>query len=142
MRKITDKVIMEFKEYLIWGEKSENTIEKYIRDITFFARWLCGKEVTKILVLEYKKELCKKYASASVNGAISSLNSFFGFMEWHDARIKSLKIQRQIFSNEKRELTKAEYERLLRAAKNKNDKRLYFLMQTVCSTGIRISDDI
>ena len=92
MRKITNELILSFKNYLIEEEKSENTIEKYIRDITFFMAWLCSQEVTKVLALEYKKELCEKYAPASVNVAISSLNSFFVFMEWHDIRIKALKI--------------------------------------------------
>ena len=101
--------------------------------------WLSGQEVTKILVLEYKKELCEKYAPASVNSVISSLNSFFTFMEWHEIRIKALKIQRQIFSSIDKELTKAEYERLLTVAKSKKNERLYYLMQTICSTGIRVS---
>lgn len=119
MRKITNEFISNFKTYLIEEEKSENTIEKYIRDVTFFMIWLNDKEVTKILALEYKKELCEKYAPSSVNAAISSLNSFFAFIGWHDIRIKALKIQRQIFSNKDKELTKAEYERLLTAAKAK-----------------------
>lgn len=140
MRKITNELIISFKNYLIEEEKSENTIEKYIRDITFFMAWLCGQEVTKILALDYKKELCKKYAPASVNAAISSLNSFFAFMEWHDIRIKALKIQRQIFSSKDKELTKAEYERLLTAANDKKNQRLYYLIQTVASTGIRVSE--
>ena len=131
---------MSFKNYLFEEEKSENTIEKYIRDITFFMTWICGQEVTKILALDYKKQLCEKYAPASVNAAISSLNSFFAYMEWHDIRIKALKIQRQIFSSKDKELTKAEYARLLTAAKNKNNERLYYLMQTICSTGIRVSE--
>ena len=80
------------------------------------------------------------YAPASVNSAISSLNSFFSYMDWHDIRIKALKIQRQIFSSKDKELTKTEYERLLTAAKNKKNERLYYLMQTICSTGIRISE--
>ena len=140
MRKITNELIHSFKNYLIEEEKSENTIEKYIRDLTFFMAWLCGQEVTKILALEYKKELCVKYAPASVNAAISSLNNFFAFMEWHDIRIKALKIQRQIFSSKDKELTKVEYERLLNAAKSKKNERLYYLMQTICSTGIRVSE--
>ena len=102
MRKITNELIESFKNYLIEEEKSENTIEKYIRDITFFMTWLCGQEVTKILALEYKKELCEKYAPASVNAAISSLNSFFAFMEWHDIRIKALKIQKSSIKNLKK----------------------------------------
>lgn len=140
MKKITNELILSFKNYLTEEEKSENTIEKYIRDISFFMVWLCDREVTKILALEYKKELCEKYAPASVNSVISSLNSFFAFMEWHDIRIKALKIQRQIFSSMDKELTKAEYERLLTAANNKNNERLYLLMQTICSTGIRVSE--
>ena len=140
MRKITNELIHSFKTYLIEEEKSENTIEKYIRDVTLFMMWLAGREVTKILALEYKKELCEKYAPSSVNAAISSLNSFFAFIGWHDIRIKTLKIQRQIFSNKDKELTKSEYERLLTAAKSKKNERLYLLMQTICSTGIRVSE--
>ena len=140
MRKITNELIESFKNYLIEEEKSENTIEKYIRDITFFMAWLCGQEVTKILALEYKKVLCEKYAPASVNAAISSLNSFFAFVEWHDIRIKALKIQRQIFSSKDKELTKVEYERLLTAANDKKNQRLYYLIQTIASTGIRVSE--
>ncbi len=140
MKVIKNESISKFKEYLICEEKSKNTIEKYIRDVNFFMVWLGGCEVTKVLALEYKKELCKKYAPASVNGAISSLNSFFSFMEWHDIRIKILKIQKRIFSSKEKELTKAEYERLLIAAKSKKNERLYYLMQTICSTGIRISE--
>ena len=97
MRKITERHILKFENYLKEEEKSRNTIEKYTRDITFFMVWLCGREVTKLLVLEYKKELCEKYAPASVNSIISSLNSYFEFMKWHDIRIRVLKIQRQIF---------------------------------------------
>lgn len=140
MRKITNELIESFKNYLIEEEKSENTIEKYVRDITFFMAWLCGQEVTKMLALDYKKVMCEKYAPASVNAAISSLNSFFAYMEWHDIRIKALKIQRQIFSTKDKELTKAEYERLLTAANDKKNQRLYYLIQTIASTGIRVSE--
>jgi len=140
VRTITNELICDFENYLLAEEKSKNTIEKYIRDITFFKVWLCGRQATKVLALEYKKELCEKYAPASVNSAVSSLNSFFAYMEWRDMRIKALKIQRRIFSNKDKDLTKAEYERLLNAAKSKKNERLYYLMQTICSTGIRVSE--
>ncbi len=140
MRKITEELIESFKIYLLEEEKSENTIEKYIRDITFFKAWLCGQEVTKVLALEYKKGLCEKYAPASVNAAISSLNSFFAFMGWHNIRIKALKIQRQMFLSKDKELTKAEYGRILTAARDKKNQRLYYLIQTIASTGIRVSE--
>lgn len=140
MKKITNTLIQKFREYLLNEEKAVATIEKYIRDVLVFMTWMAGAEVTKTSVLEYKQELTEKYAPASVNAALSSLNSFFIFNEWYDCKVKALKIQKQIFANKDKELTKAEYERLLLAAKQKKNQRLYFLMQTICSTGIRVSE--
>ena len=129
-----------FKIYLIDEEKSSSTLEKYIRDITVFMEWCKETKLNKSLVLEYKQELIEKYAPASVNSVLSSLNSFFVYNEWYDLKVKALKIQRQIFASKDKELTKAEYERLLTAAKQKKNQRLYYLMQTICSTGIRVSE--
>ncbi len=140
MRIITDEKITEFKRYLSEEEKAEATVEKYVRDITAFKRWLCGRNVEKAVVLEYKQRLMEAYAPASVNSILSSLNNFFVFNEWFSCRVKTLKIQRQIFLSQDKELTKAEYDRLLSAAKNEENWRLYLLMQTICSTGIRISE--
>ena len=140
MRKITNELITKFKEYLIDEEKSSATLDKYIRDITVFTQWTTGKELSKSLVLEYKQEIIEKYAPASVNSIISSLNSFFAYNEWYDLKVKSIKIQKQIFANKDKELTKAEYERLLKVAKSKNNERLYYLMQTICSSGLRVSE--
>ncbi len=140
MRKITNELITKFKEYLINEEKSAATLDKYIRDITVFMYWSNSQELSKSIVLEYKQEIIKKYAPASVNSIISSLNSFFVYNEWYDLKVKSIKIQKQIFADKDKELTKAEYERLLKAAKSKNNKRLYYLMQTICSSGLRVSE--
>ena len=137
---INEKNILKFKNFLTFEEKSDLTIEKYVRDITNFSNWLGKKGVTKKLLLEYKNLLIKKYAPASVNSIISSLNTFFIWKKKYDLKIKSLKIQKQIFSKEDKELTKDEYRRLLAAAKNKKNERLYLLMQTICSTGIRVSE--
>lgn len=140
MKKITNELIQEFKTYLVEEEKSDSTIEKYIRDITVFMNWLENDEITKCRVLEYKKQLIDNYAPASVNSILSSLNSFFVYNEWHDCKVKTLKIQKQIFANKDKELTKSEYERLLKAAQSKKNKRLYYLMQTICSSGLRVSE--
>lgn len=140
MKFITDENIKNFKLHLYEEEKSENTIEKYMRDIGFFKKWLGGKGVDKTTVLNYKNELCKRYAPKSVNSIISSLNALFSFMNRHELKVKTLKIQRQIFADKEKELTKAEYKRLLTAAKNKRNERLYYLMQTIGSTGLRISE--
>ncbi len=140
MKKITNKIINDFKTHLIEEEKSDATIEKYIRDINAFVRWLSGRKVVKITVLEYKKVLIDTYATASVNSIISSLNSFFVYLGLLDCKIKTIKMQKQIFASKDKELTKAEYERLLTSAKDKNNQKLYYLMQTICATGIRISE--
>lgn len=140
MKKITKKLIKKFRRYLIEEEKAAATVEKYIRDINVFADWLGDKALDKETVLTYKENLTKNYAPASVNSILASLNSFFTFNEWYHLRVKNLKIQRQIFVNKDKELTKAEYERLLKAAKSKGNEQLYFLMQTICATGIRVSE--
>lgn len=90
--------------------------------------------------MEYKHTLCQRYAPRSVNSVISSLNAFFMFAEWYELKIKTLKIQKQIFADKKRELEKSEYEKLLTAAKDKKNERLYYLMQTIASTGLRVSE--
>ena len=91
-------------------------------------------------MLEYKAEIVEKYAPASVNSILASLNSFFNQNELYGLRIKNLKIQKRIFCQSEKELTKPEYERLLKAAKDKNNEKLYLLMQTICATGIRVSE--
>ncbi len=140
MRKITTETIRSFNDYLINEEKTAATINKYLHDVREFQIWLGEQELCKTAVLVYKSHLCEQYAPASVNVALSSLNCFFHFMEWYDLRVKNLKIQKQIFASTDKELTKAEYERLLQAAKQKKNERLYLLMQTICSTGIRVSE--
>lgn len=137
---ITREKIEKFKCFLIEDEKSSATIEKYIHDVTTFFTWLIGCKLDKLTVLRYKEYLTGKYAPASVNSILSSLNSFFEYNEWHGLKVKMLKIQKQIFAERNKELTKSEYERLLTAAKQKKNERLYYLMQTICSSGIRVSE--
>ena len=140
MNEITKRTIDAYKNHLIEEEKCSVTIEKYIRDITAFVNWTEGNEITKALVLEYKSMLTQQYAPASVNSVLSSLNGYFNYIERYDLKVKNLKVQRQIFCQSEKELTKAEYERLLKAAKSKKNERLYLIMQTICATGIRVSE--
>ena len=140
MRKITNKLINEFKNYLKAEEKSAATLEKYIRDITVFAAWICGRELNKDLVLEYKQSIISAYAPASVNSMLSSINSFFTYNEWYELRVKALKIQKQIFAEKEKELTKPEYKSLLKAAKKRNNEQLCLVMQTICGCGLRVSE--
>ncbi len=137
---ITDDLIKNFKDFLINEEKASATLEKYIRDIKAFSEWTLGSELDKRKVLDYKEYLIGKFAPVSVNSVLSSLNSFFEFNNWYEMKVKMLKIQKQIFAQKDKELSKAEYERLLDAAKAKSNQRLYLLMQTICSSGIRVSE--
>ncbi len=140
MRIITSKMIDDFRNYLIEEEKAEATIEKYVRDIAELMLWLNGEAVNKITVLQYKDKIKANYAPRSVNSIIASINSFLAYNKMFDLKLKSIKVQKQIFANKNMELTKAEYERLLSAAKRNKKERLYYVMQTICATGIRVSE--
>lgn len=139
-RIITAKAIAEFKEHLILEERSEITVEKYIRDVKAFASYAENNEITKETVIVYKKHLQENYAVRSVNSMLASLNSLFAFLGWYDLRVKSLKLQQQVFCPEEKELTKAEYTRLCRTAERKHNERLNLILQTICGTGIRVSE--
>ncbi len=140
MNFFTYEKIMQFQNHLLEEEKSDSTVNKYVREVKLFKNWLGEGELTKTAVLAYKSHLVECFAPKSVNVALSSLNCFFNFIERYDLRVKNLKIQRQIFSSSNKELSKSEYERLLAVAKRKKNERLYLLMQTICSTGIRVSE--
>ena len=139
-RIITAKMIAEFKEHLILEERSEITVEKYIRDVKAFAKYAQNNAVTKETVIAYKKHLQENYAVRSVNSMLASINSLLAFLGWHDLRVKSLKLQQQVFCPEEKELTKAEYARLCKTAERKHNERLNLILQTICGTGIRASE--
>lgn len=140
-RILTDKQIVDFAAYLKNEEKSENTVEKYIRDVRAFAAYIGESDMTKESVISYKNKLISdNYAARSVNSMIASINSLFSFLGWTDLKVKSIKLQRQIYCPEEKELTKTEYMRLIDTAKQKGNERLNLLIQTICGTGIRVSE--
>ena len=140
-RILTSEAIDCFKKYLREEEKSENTIEKYLRDVRAFAAYLSGIEVTKETVIAYKSRLlAENYAVRSINSILASVNSLFAFLGWTDCKVKSIKLQRQVYCPEEKELTKAEYTRLVNTAKQKGNERLNLILQTICGTGIRVSE--
>lgn len=140
-RFLTETQIAAFAVYLESEEKSENTVEKYIRDVKAFSIYIGEAEITKKTVIAYKnKLLTDNYAARSINSMLASLNSLFSFLSWADCRVKSIKLQRQIYCPEEKEMTKAEYLRLVNTAKRKGNERLSLLIQTICGTGIRVSE--
>jgi len=144
MRKrfITETAIGQYEEFLRDEEKSRATIEKYMRDVRKLVRFVRGRQVTKGLVMMYKKSLMdsRKYKNSSINSYLVAANRFFEYLGWQDVRVKTLKIQDGPFRAAKRSLSKAEYGRLVRAAKAAGKGRLAMMLQTICSTGIRVSE--
>ena len=139
-RFLTAEMIAEFKEHLIFEERSEATVEKYIRDVKAFAVYLSGAEITKETGINYKKRLQESYAVRSVNSMLASINSLFAFLSWHELKVKSIKLQQQIYCPEEKELTKVEYTRLCKTAEKKHNERLTLILQTICGSGIRVSE--
>lgn len=123
-----------FKEWLQQEEKSLATIEKYLRDVKRFCQSLRSDTVTKESVIEYKRELMASFKPATVNSYLVAINCFLRFIGKGECRVKLLKVQRQIFANEDREMTVCEYRRLVKASEN---SRIGFIIQTICGTGIR-----
>ena len=139
-RFLTAEIIAEFREHLILEERSEATVENYIRDVTAFSAFANGGEISKETVIAYKKHLQENYAVRSVNSMLASINSLFAFLGRHDLKVKSIKLQQQIYCPEEKELTKVEYTRLCRTAEKKHNERLTLILQTICGTGIRVSE--
>ncbi len=159
--KITDRTITEYEEYLLREEYAENTVRKYLRDIQAFLLWqskccadrkeemdsntsdrnIRGTVITREDATAWKAYLvAEEYAPVTVNAMLSSLNGFFSFLGWDECRVKFLKIQRRVFRDQDRELSRAEYERLLETAHSSGNIRLTLLLETICSTGIRVSE--
>lgn len=135
------ETVERFRRYLEREEKSAATIEKYIRDVRAFSSYIKTASVTKDAVIGYKQKLLDSgYAIRSVNSMLASLNCLFTFLGRTDLKVKSLKIQTPVFCPEEKELSKAEYERLCRAAEQKHNERLSLILQSICSTGIRVSE--
>ena len=140
-RILTEEHIKSFINHLRMEEKSKNTIEKYARDVNTFATFLNGKAVCKEIVIEYKQILIADgYAVSSINSMLAALNSLFDYFGWIECKVKAIKIQRQIYCPENKELSKAEYLRLVGAAERNHNHRLNMILQTICGTGIRISE--
>ncbi len=141
MKRILDpRKMQEFEFYLRNEERSEATIEKYIRDVRFFASFVCEAEISKQTVLDYKSKLGETYAVSSANSMIAAMNCFLRFCGWHELCVKQFKMQREVYCSEEKELTRAEYVRLLDAANAKHNERLNLIIQTICGTGIRVSE--
>ena len=139
--RLTPQQIQAYTRHLQLEERSPATVEKYLRDVRAFALWLNGRTISKELTSEWKTHLvAQNYAPTTINAMLSAVNGLFAFLNWGECRVKFLKIQRRLFRDAARELTKPEYERLLTAARSLGRERLALLAETICATGIRVSE--
>ncbi len=132
--------LQEFEVYLREEERSASTVGKYLHDVRCFAAFVGDGEIDKQSVLEYKTLLGEGYAVSSANSMLAALNAFLRFCGWQDLCVKRFKMQRQTYCPEEKELTRSEYIRLLMAARRKGNERLYLILQTICGSGIRVSE--
>lgn len=140
-RNLTPRKLQTYAQQLRLEEKSPATVEKYLRDLHAFSVWADGREINKELTAEWKAHLVEEnYAPASVNAMLSALNSLLDFLGFGDCRAKFLKLQRRVFRDDSRDLTRADYDALTAAAKAQGKVRLALLMEAICATGIRVSE--
>ena len=138
---ISQAQLTAFERHLRLEEREPATIEKYLRDIRSFAAWLEERALCKEAVVAWKENLlAKHYAPSTVNSMLIAVNRFFRFQHWDELRVKTVRVQRQIFRRRDKELTKEEYRRLLETADALGKKRLALLIETICATGIRVSE--
>ena len=130
-----------FEAHLRSEDRSSGTVGKYLRDSAEFAAWLGCRKLTRETANRWREHLVKTgYAPATINSMLSAVNHLLKFLGREDCKIKFLRVQRKAFREQNRELTRAEYQRLLDTASAEGQERLGLLMETICSTGIRVSE--
>lgn len=137
---ITPKLIESYAVYLREQEKSSSTIQKYVHDLGILSEYMAGEPLTKALLIGWKEQLAASYAAASVNTMLAAINGLLDYCGWAELKVKPLKIQKAMFCDENKELTRTEYARLVTAAGREGNERLSLLLQTICATGIRVSE--
>ena len=137
---LSDKLLKMYIQYLREQERSESTIKSYQRELMSFQLYLDERPITKDILLAYKAMLTAQYSPSTCNVTISALNSFLRYIDREDLFVKPLRIQKQIFENQDKELSKKDYNKLVRAAIINGDERTALAIQTIGATGIRVSE--
>ncbi|MBU5627655.1 site-specific integrase [Oscillibacter sp. MSJ-2] len=138
---MTQREIAAFEQHLRGEERSAGTIEKYLRDVNAFARWMEGRAVAREDAARWKAHLLDHgYAPVTINSMLAALNGFFRFAGWEGYRVKFLKVQRRMFREASRELSRGDYGRLLDTARERGQERLALLMEAIGGTGVRVSE--
>ena len=138
---ITEEKIISFQKMLLAEERSLNTVRKYCQDIRQFKDWIGGEKVTKETLLDWKEfMILKGYKGTTINGKIISINAYFKYFGQIEYKMKLLKVQRRFFRESANDLTKEDYKKMIYTAKRLGKRRLLLIMETICTTGIRVSE--
>ena len=138
---ITSAMLESFEQALTGEERSRPTIQKYMHDLRLFLAFLPpDSAVTKEQLIARKEELARTRAVGTMNGMLTALNRFLSFHGLYDLQVKYLRRQRRIFTDKDRELSREEYLRLVRTAGRNGNQRLMLVLQTICATGVRVSE--
>ena len=137
---ITDRTVKKFIEYLIGQEKSQSTIKTYQRELFSLQMYLDDSAVTKEKLLNYKAMIKDRYTPSTCNVTIAAVNSFLKFAGRVDLCVKPLKVQKNIYESTDKSLTKRDFDKMVRAAQKSGQERTALIIQTICSTGIRVSE--
>ena len=138
---LTEQKVLLFRRQLQEEERSPATIEKYLREVRQFSRWMAHAPVTKEAVLQWKEHLIRQgYQPSTINGKLTSLDQLFRVLGWKGLGVKHLRLQRKMFRDSVRELSRGEYTRLIRAAQESGQEKTALLMESICATGIRVSE--
>jgi site-specific recombinase XerD len=142
MKIITEKLLEKYRVSLYEDEKSRATIEKYLRDVRKLAAYADGREITKSLMISFKEKLyhVDHYKISSVNSFLETVNRFLEYAGWYGERVKPYRVQPESFCPEERHLSRDEYKRLLAEARRQKKKRLFLMLETMASTGMRVSE--
>lgn len=139
-QKLQESMIPPYETALQEAEKSAATMEKYLHHVRQFVAHDAGRRIDKALVLEYKTRLGKLYAPSSANAALAAVNGFLRFWGFESCCVRPFKVQKKLYCPEEKELSREEYIRLVRVAKEKSSERLALLLEAICATGIRVSE--
>lgn len=137
---LTLDLIKSYTDDLWEQERAENTIHKYQHDLQMLHQWLDGRALSKPVLMQWKKHLTMLYAAASVNSMLAAVNGCLKYAGWRELMVRPLKIQKSIFCDENKEMSKEEYIRLVKTAKKEGNERMALVLQTICATGIRVSE--
>lgn len=137
---VTPVLIQKYLTDLREQERSAATLQKYAHDLGELCAFVCGAPLTKAVLINWKEQLVERYAPATVNSMLTAVSGYLRFFGWGELAVKPLRVQRALFVDESRELTRGEYARLVQAAQKRGSERLSLVMQTICATGIRVSE--